>query len=327
MRAIIQDEYGDVDALRLADIETPTPGAGEVLIRVKAAGVDAGVWHLMTGRPYLARVMGFGLRRPKTKVKGREVAGVVQAIGAPGKHPHGFAVGDEVYGYCEGSFAEFVCARADRIAPKPASLSFEQAAAMPISAGTALQAVRDSGAVKAGQSVLVIGAAGGVGAFAVQIAKELGASVTGVTSTGKLELVRSLGADHVIDYTRESFTSGIRLFDVIIDTAGHRSVAELRGALTPHGTLVIVGSEVDAPVFGGMGRPVGAALKSPFVGQNLRMLAAGENAGLLRDLTELVDAGTLRPVVESSYPLAEAPAAIRHWRDDHPAGKVVVTVA
>ncbi|RZU63794.1 NADPH:quinone reductase-like Zn-dependent oxidoreductase [Microterricola gilva] len=327
MRAIIQDEYGDVDALRLADIETPTPGAGEVLIRVKAAGIDAGVWHLMTGLPYLARVMGFGLRRPKTKIKGREFAGVVEAIGAPGKRAHGFTVGDEVYGYCEGSFAEFVCARADRIAPKPASLSFEQAAALPISAGTAVQAVRDSGAVKAGQSVLVIGAAGGVGAFAVQIAKELGASVTGVTSTGKLELVRSLGADHVIDYTRESFTTGIRLFDVIIDTAGHRSVAELRKALTPHGTLVIVGSEVDAPVFGGMGRPIGASLKSPFVGQNLRMLAAGENAGLLHSITELVDAGTLAPVVESRYPLAEAPAAIRHWRDDHPAGKVVVTVA
>ncbi|SDR96264.1 NAD(P)-dependent alcohol dehydrogenase [Microterricola viridarii] len=324
MRAIVQDEYGDVEALRLGDIDTPTPGAGEVLIRVEAAGVDAGVWHLMMGRPYLARVMGFGLRRPKTRVKGREVAGVIAALG---DRVTGFAVGDEVYGYCEGSFAEYVCARADRIAPKPASLSFEQAAVLPISAGTALQAVRDSGAVKAGQSVLVIGAAGGVGAFAVQIAKELGASVTGVTSTGKLELVRSLGADHVIDYTRESFTTGIRLFDVIIDTAGHRSVAELRTALTPHGTLVIVGSEVDAPVFGGLGRPVGASLKSPFVGQNLRMLAATENAGLLHSLTELIEAGSLAPVIDSSYPLAEAPAAIRHWRDGHPAGKVVITVA
>ncbi|AMB60117.1 NAD(P)-dependent alcohol dehydrogenase [Microterricola viridarii] len=323
MRAIVQDEYGDVEALRLDDIATPAPGANEVLIRVKAAGVDAGVWHLMTGRPYLARVMGFGLRRPKTKVKGREVAGVIAALG---ERVSGFAVGDEVYGYCEGAFADFVCARADRIAAKPASLSFEQAAALPISAGTALQAVRDSGAVKAGQSVLVIGAAGGVGAFAVQIAKELGARVTGVTSTGKLELVRSLGADQVIDYTRESFTNGSRQFDVIIDTAGHRPVAELRRALTPQGTLVIVGSEVDAPVFGGMGRPVGASLKSPFVGHTLRMLAATENAGLLHSLTELIEAGTLRPVIDSRYPLAEAPAAIRHWRDDHPAGKVVITV-
>lgn len=324
MQAIVQDEYGDVEALRLGEIATPAPGAGEVLIRVQAAGVDAGVWHLMTGRPYLARVMGFGLRRPKTRVKGREVAGVVAAIG---ERVTGFAVGDEVYGYCEGAFAEFVCARADRIAAMPESLSFEQAAAVPISAGTALQAVRDSGAVQAGQSVLVIGAAGGVGAFAVQIAKELGATVTGVASTAKLDLVRTLGADHVIDYTRESFTTGAHQFDVIIDTAGHRSVAELRRALTPRGTLVIVGSEVDAPALGGLGRPIGAALKSPFVGQRLRMLAATESAGLLHALTELIDAGTLAPVIDSRYSLAEAPAAIRHWRDGHPAGKIVITVA
>lgn len=323
MRAIIQDEYGDTDALRLADIPAPVPGAGEVLIRVRAAGVDAGVWHLMTGLPYLTRVVGFGLRRPKVRVRGREVAGVVEAIGA---NVDGFAVGDEVYGTCEGSFAEYATARADRIAPKPASLSFEQAAVMPISAGTALQAVRDRGAVRAGHSVLVIGAAGGVGAFAVQIAKELGAEVTGVCSAGKAELVRTLGAEHVIDYTRESFTSGAHQFDVIICTAGHRPVSELRRALTPHGTLVIVGSEVDAPWFGGMGRPLGAALASPFIGQNLRMLVATESAGLLYDLTELVDAGALRPVVARSYPLAEAPAAVGAWRAEHPAGKLVVTV-
>lgn len=323
MRAIVQDEYGNTDTIRLGDIAQPTPGAGAVLLRVKAAGVDPGVWHLMTGRPYLARVMGFGLRRPKTRVKGRDVAGVVEAVGAG---VTGFRVGDEVYGYCEGSFAEYVCARADRIAPKPASLSFEEAAVVPISGTTALQAVRDSGAVKAGQSVLVIGAAGGVGSFAVQIAKELGAVVTGVCSTSKIELVRSLGAGHVIDYTRESFTNGIRQFDVIIDTAGHRSVAELRQALTQGGTLVIVGSEVDAPWFGGMGRPMGAALKSGFVGHNLRMLASSERDTHLRSLSELIDAGTLRPVIDRRYPLAEAAAAIDYLHDGHAAGKVVLTI-
>lgn len=323
MRAIVQDEYGDTDALRLSDIAVPVPRANEVLLRVKAAGVDPGVWHLMTGRPYLARVMGFGVRRPKTRVKGRDVAGVVEAVGSG---VTGFSVGDEVYGYCEGSFAEYVCARADRIAPKPATLSFEEAAVVPISATTALQAVRDSGAVKAGQSVLVIGAAGGVGAFAVQIAKELGAVVTGVCSTGKIELVRSLGASHVIDYTRESFTNGIRQFDVIIDTAGHRSVAELRQALTPGGTLVIVGSEVDAKWFGGMGRPMGASLKSPFVGHNLRMLLSTERDTHLHSLTELIDAGTLKPVIDRRFALADAAAAIDYLHEGRAAGKVVLTI-
>lgn len=324
MQAIVQDEYGETDTLTLSDIAVPVPRANEVLLRVKAAGVDQGVWHLMTGRPYLSRIMGFGLRRPKNRVKGRDVAGIVEAVGSA---VTGFAVGDEVYGYCEGSFAEYVCARADRIAHKPASLSFDEAAVVPISATTALQAVRDSGAVKAGQSVLVIGAAGGVGSFAVQIARELGAVVTGVCSTGKIELVRSLGASHVIDYTRESFTNGIRQFDVIIDTAGHRSVAELRKALTPGGTLVIVGSEVDAPWFGGLGRPMGASLKSPFVGHNLRMLVSTERDAHLHSLTELVDAGTLRPVIDRRYPLDEAAAAIDYLHAGRAAGKIVLTIA
>src|SRR5919106_4593185 len=235
MKAIVQDRYGSADVLELGQVDQPVPGDDEVLLRVHAAGVDPGVWHLMTGLPYFVRVMGFVLRRPKFRVRGRDVAGHVEAVGTNVTH---FKSGDEVFGICDGSFAEFATAKEVALAPKPAHLSFEQAAAVPISGITALQGIRDKGRVKPGQKVLIIGAAGGVGSFAVQLSKAFGAEVTGVCSTTKLDLVRSIGADHVIDYTRDDFAEGAQRYDVILDIAGNRSLSHLRRALTARGTLV-----------------------------------------------------------------------------------------
>jgi NADPH:quinone reductase-like Zn-dependent oxidoreductase len=240
MNAIVQDKYGSADVLEFRDVEKPQPGDDEVLIRVHAAGVDPGVWHLMTGRPYLVRVMGYGLRKPKIRIRGVDAAGTVKAAG---KNVIRLKQGDQVYGTCDGSFAEYACAKAERFAPKPANLTFEQAAAVPISGMTALNGLRDAGKLQPGQKVLIIGAAGGVGTYAVQLAKAFGAAVTGVCSTSKANLVRALGADEVIDYTREDFTDGTRQFDLILDTAGRRPLSQLRRALTPQGTLVIVGGE------------------------------------------------------------------------------------
>ena len=240
MQAIVQDEYGSADVLRLADIDRPRVGERDVLVEVHAAGLDPGVWHLMTGRPYLVRLMGFGLRRPKDRVPGQDVAGRVAAVGSGVAR---LRPGDEVFGTCSGAFAEYARGREDTLAPKPANLTFEQAAVVPTSAATALQALRDTAQVEAGQSVLVIGAGGGVGTFAVQIARALGAEVTGVCSAGKTELVRSLGARHVIDYSLEDFADGRQRYDVILDTAGNRSLSHLRRALAPAGTLVIIGGE------------------------------------------------------------------------------------
>ncbi len=323
MRAMVQDEYGEADdVLRLEQVARPEIAGDEVLVRVHAAGVDRGVWHIMAGLPYPIRLMGYGFRVPKDRARGREVAGVVEAVGADVTT---FAPGDEVFGIGEGSFAEFCHARADRLAPKPANLTFEQAAACPISALTALQAVRDGGHVRPGQSVLIIGASGGVGTFAVQLAKAFGAMVTGVCSTAKVDLVRSLGADHVIDYTREDIDSGGR-HDVVLDTGGHRSLTHLRRALTPSGTLVIIGSETGGRWLGGFDRSLRAPLVSMFVGQKLRALTNSENAADLVALTELIEAGKVTPAIERTYPLAETPAAIRHLVTGHPRGKVVITV-
>src|SRR5215208_869696 len=239
MNAIVQDKYGSADVLEFRDVEKPQPGDDEVLIRVHAAGVDPGVWHLMTGLPYLVRLMGFGLRKPKIRIRGSDAAGTVEAAG---KNVIRLKQGDQVYGTCDGSFAEYACAKAERFAPKPANLSFEQAAAVPISGMTALNGLRDAGKLQPGQKVL-IGAAGGVGSYAVQLAKAFGAAVTGVCSTSKAELVQAIGADEVIDYTREDFTDSTRHFDLILDTAGRRPLSQLRRALRPQGTLVIVGGE------------------------------------------------------------------------------------
>jgi NADPH:quinone reductase-like Zn-dependent oxidoreductase len=323
MQAITQDRYGEAeDVLRLEEIARPSLGEADVLLRVYAAGVDRGVWHLMTGLPYPAR-LACGIRAPKTRVRGREVAGRVVAAGPAVTALH---VGDEVFGIADGSFAQYASARPGRLAPKPANLTFAQAAAVPVSALTALQAVRDRGSVQAGQKVLVIGASGGVGTFAVQIAKAAGAEVTGVGSTAKLDLVRSLGADHVIDYTRDDITAGGRRYDVILDAGGHRPLSQLRQALTPRGTLVIVGSEHGGRWLGGSDRQLRALMLSPFTSQRLITFICSENAQDLRALTELIESGQVRPVIDRTYPLSQVPQAIQYLRDGHAQGKVVVNL-
>jgi NADPH:quinone reductase-like Zn-dependent oxidoreductase len=324
MKAIVQDRYGSADVLEFRDIEEPSVGENDVLVRVHAAGCGPDVWHLMTGMPYMARP-AIGLRRPKLAVRGWDVTGTVEAVGTK---VTGFQPGDEVMGTSEGgSFAELVIARPDKLVPKPANLTFEQAAALPISGTTALRAVRDVGKVQPGQNVLVVGAAGGVGSLVVQIAKAFGAKVTGVSSTWKMDLVRSIGADDVIDYTREAFTDGVRRWDVIVDTAGRRPLSRLRRALTPKGTLVIVGGDGGGRWTGGFFRGVlRAPLVSLFIDQRLRGLASKVKHEDLVTLTELVEAGALTPVIDRTYPLIEAPDAIRYLAEGHSRGKIVVTV-
>lgn len=326
MKAIVQDVYGSADVLELRDIDRPSIGEDEVLVQVRAAGVDPGVWHLMTGEPYLVRAMGFGLRRPKVSVRGRDVAGVVEAVGARVTR---FRPGDEVYGTTEsGSFAEYTAAPQKRLATKPANISFEQAAVTPISGVTALQGVRDRGRVQPGQRVMIIGAAGGVGSFAVQIAKAFGARVTGVCSTSKADLVRSLGADDVIDYTHDEIDCNGAQYDVVIDTAGNRPLSLLRRAMTPHGTLVLVGGEHGGGrVLGGFDRQLRAPVISMFVGQRLRDLAAKERAEDLEEVSRLIEAGAVTPVIDRAYALTDAPDAIRHLATGHATGKIVVTVS
>ena len=324
MRAVVQDAYGEADVLRLAEIDRPGIGDDEVLVRVHAAGVDQGAWHLMAGLPYPVRLAGYGVRAPKSPVRGREVAGRVEAVGPA---VTGFRPGDDVFGVAEGSFAEYAPAAAAKLAPRPANLSFLQAAALPISGLTALQAVRDQGQVTAGDRVLVIGASGGVGSFAVQIAKAYGAEVTGVASTGKLGLVRSLGADHVVDHLLgDDLGTRERRYDVIVDTGGNRPLRVLRRALSPTGTLVLVGAETGGRWLGGIDRQLRAMLLSPFVGQRLRSFISSENAADLLALSELVESGAVTPVVDRTFPLAETPAAMGYLRAGRARGKVVVEV-
>ncbi|GAA4570101.1 NAD(P)-dependent alcohol dehydrogenase [Micromonospora coerulea] len=321
MKAIVQDRYGPADVLRLADIDPPTAGPGQVLVRVRAAGVDPGVWHLMTGLPYALR-LGFGLRRPRNQVRGLDLAGLVTAVG-PGVT--GFTPGDAVYGTGAGSFAEYALAPADRLAPKPATLTYAEAAAVPVSGQTALTAVRDAARVRPGQRVLVIGAGGGVGSYAVQLARAAGAHVTGVCGPGKLDLVRSLGAAEVVDYTRHDLPD-LR-YDVVIDTAGNRPLSRLRRVLTPKGTLVLVGGEAsDGKWLQGFDRQLRALALSPLVGQRLVPLVAKESSANLVALSELIEAGRLRPVVDRTFPLAEAADAIRHVAGGHATGKVVIAL-
>ena len=325
MQAIVQRRYGTApeDVLRLEQIARPAVKAGEVLVHVRAASVDRGTWHLMAGIPYLMRIIGFGLRGPKTSIPGLAVAGTVEAVG---QDVTGLAPGDEVFGSSRGSFAEYAVARASRLAPKPARLTFEQAAAVPVSAAAALQAVRDHAKVRPGQHVLVIGASGGVGTFAVQIAKALGAEVTGVASTAKTDLVRAVGADHVLDYTREDPVSGRRRYDVIIDIGGNRRLAHLRRALAPKGTLVVTGGEDGGRWLGGIGRNARAQLLSPFVGQRLTAFVARERPADLVALRDLADSGAITPAIDRTYPLSQAAAAVRHLADGRTRGKVVITV-
>lgn len=322
VKAIIRDAYGSVDVLRLADIDQPVTDKADVLVRVHAAGLDQGVWHLMTGTPYAMRLAGFGIRAPKNSLLGYDVAGRIEAVGAQVTE---FRPGQEVFGTCRGSFAEYAVARPDRLVLKPESVSFEQAAALPISGFAALQAVREHGGVRPGQRVLIIGAGGGVGTFAVQIAKADGAEVTGVCSASKTELVRSIGADHVIDYAREDFADGRSRYEVILDIAGNRSLSALRRALTPRGTLVIVGAE-NAGNWLGIRRQLRAAALSPFLRQKLGFFISKERRRDLEELRTLLEAGTVRPVVDRTFPLEGVPEAVRYLREGHARGKVIITV-
>jgi len=325
VKAIVQDTYGSADVLRLDDVPSPAFGANDVLVRVHAAGVDPGVWHLMTGRPYLVRALGFGLRAPKVRVRGRDLSGVVEAVGSAVTR---VAVGEEVFGTCEsGSFAELAVAREARLAHKPAALTFEQAATVPISGVTALQAVRDVARVSPGQRVLVIGAGGGVGSFAVQIAVAYGATVTGVCSAANADLVRSLGAGDVIDYAVAEIDAHGPVYDAVIDTAGNRPLSVLRRALAPEGVAAIVGGEAGTgSVLGGFERQLAAPLFSIRGGQKLRPVTAKETAVDLEVLVELIGSGAVTPAVGRVYPLAEAPLAIRDNHAGHAHGKSVVTV-
>ncbi|HEU5470214.1 MAG TPA: NAD(P)-dependent alcohol dehydrogenase [Actinophytocola sp.] len=320
MKAIVQDAYGSSDRLALRDIDPPVPGAGEVLVKVRAAGVDPGVWILMAGIPYVVRPF-VGLRTPRTPVRGREVAGVVEAVGPDVTR---FRPGDEVFGIGEGTYAEYVKVRQRKLAPKPANLSFEQAAAVPISGCTALQALRDAGRIRSGQRVLVIGAAGGVGTFAVQLARHFGAEVTGVCSTSKMDLVRSLGATHVIDYTTTPLTG---TYDLIIDTAGNRRLSHVRRLLTPRGTLVHVGASLDGKRWSpGLGRPFLGMLLSPFVRHRMPWFLARETTESLTTLADIIATGAVTPVIDRTYPLPDAPAAIDYVHNGHTAGKSVITM-
>ena len=324
MQAIVQDSYGEAaDVLRLEETARPVIGDGEVLIRVRAAGIDRGVWHLMTGLPYPVRLAGYGIRAPRTRIRGREVAGRVEAVG---QGVTTFQPGDEVFGIAEGAFAEYAVAQPGKLARRPEKLTAVQAAAVSVSALTALQAVRDHGRVRAGQKVLVIGASGGVGTFAVQIARVYGAHVTGVCSTTKMDLVRSIGAEDVIDYTRAGIADGTRCFDVILDIGGNRSLSELRRALTPRGTLVIVGGETGGRWLGGFDRGLRAPVLSRFVAQRLGTFICSENAADLRVLADLIESGQLTPVIDKTYPLGQTPDAIRYLQDGNARGKVVITI-
>jgi NADPH:quinone reductase-like Zn-dependent oxidoreductase len=326
MRAIVQEQYGPEPEglLRLEEVDRPAVGDGEVLVRVRAASVDRGTWHLMAGLPYPAR-LAFGLRRPTFRNPGRSLAGTAEVVGGGVTE---LGPGDEVYGTAggNGTFAEYAIARPATLAPKPANLSFEEAATVPVSGLTALQAVRDHGRVTAGEKVLVIGASGGVGSFAVQIAKALGAEVTGVSSTAKVDAVRALGADAVVDYTREDVTDGRVRYDVVLDIGGNRRLARLRRALAPRGRLVIVGGETGGRWLDGFDRQLRATLLAPFVGQELGFFVAKENAADLDALRELIEDDQVTPAIDQVYPLGESIAAIRHVLDGRATGKVAVSV-
>ena len=323
MRAVTQHAYGSPDVLDVAVIDRPTIAGDEVLIEVEAAGLDRGVWHLLTGKPYLIRLMGFGLTKPKNPVAGMDVAGRVVAVGDDVTR---FAVGDEVFGIGTGTYAEFAAAKEAKLVHKPDTVTYEQAAASPISGITALQALTTHGRVEAGQHVLVIGASGGVGSFAVQLAKALGASVTGVASTGKLDAVRALGADHVMDYTRRDIDDGDTRYDLIVDTGGRNALSRLRRALTPRGTLVIVGGEDGDSLTGGIGRQLRAALLSPFVTQRLTFFVSDESLDSLRELAEHLSEGTVNAAIGRRFTLDEVPQALRAMESGALTGKAVVTV-
>jgi NADPH:quinone reductase-like Zn-dependent oxidoreductase len=320
MRAVLQSGYGSTDVFRIATTARPTPGAGEVLVRVAAAGLDRGTWHLMTGRPYLMRIMGFGFRAPKAPVPGLDLAGTVVEVG-PGVTR--FRVGDDVFGIGRGTFAELTCAREDKLVKKPASLSFDQAAVLAVSGGTAIQAI-EAARVSRGERVLIVGASGGVGTYAVQIAKALGAHVAGVASTGKLATVRAAGADRVIDYTAEDFADGSVTYDAILDIGGGTSLRRLRRAMTPTGRLVFVGNEHGGDWTAGFGRQLLALALSLFVRQKFAVLAAKEHHAHLEKLAAFVDRGQVVPIIDRRVPLAGLVPALHDLEAGRVRGKVVI---
>jgi NADPH:quinone reductase-like Zn-dependent oxidoreductase len=323
MQAIVQTRYGTVpdNVLHLEQITRPRIAANEVLVQVRAAGVDRGTWHVMAGQPYLMRILGFGFRGPKNPVPGLDVAGTVVAVGPEVTR---FTVGDEVFGIARGSFAQYAAAREDTLVRKPAGLSFEQAAVVAVSGLTALQGLRDAGHVQAGQQVLVIGASGGVGTYAVQLAKVFGGTVTGVCRTAKTGLVRSIGADHVIDYTQADFTEGRRRYDLILDIGGSTRLSRLRRVLAPRGTLVIVGGE--GATWTGVGRQLRALAISPVTRQRLTTFVSRHRQADLETLRQLTESGQVTPVIGETYPLAAVPQAIRHLRAGHGQGKLAITI-
>ncbi len=322
MQAITQRTYGGPETLELTEQPVPVPSGDQVLIRVRAASVNAADWLLMHGEPYLIR-LAFGLRGPRVAIRGRDVAGVVEAVGPETRH---LAVGDEVYAEVNaGSFAEYTVASEKVVARKPASVTFEQAATVPVAATTALHAIRDAGRVKPGDRVLINGASGGVGSFAVQLAKAFGGTVTAVCSTRNAERARALGADTVIDYTVSDFTAGDERYDAIIDVAGNRSLSDLRRVLAPRGTLVLA-SGAGGRVLGPIGRMLAASIRGMSTSQRLVPLAASTGAADLDVLSRFIDDGALTLSVEQAYPLAETAAALRHFGEQHARGKIVITV-
>ena len=323
MKAIVQERFGPPNSLRLVDTDPPEAGADDVLVRVHAAALNPYDWHMLRGDPYVARLMGVGMTKPKARVAGVDAAGVVEAVGSSVRE---LRHGDEVFGRFRGAFAEYACAAQDDVVSKPASLTFEQAAAVPMAATTALRGIRDVGEVKAGQRVLVIGAGGGIGTFAVQIAAALGAEVTGVCSTGNVELVRSLGAAHVVDYTKEDFSAGPTRYDVILDNVSNLPLGTLRGALTPKGTLVLNGGGSPGHVFGPIAGLLKAVVVNLFVSQRLRPLPSKPTREELLTVTELIESGKLTSIVDRTYTLADTAEGLRYVEQGHARGKIVVTV-
>ena len=322
MKAIVQETYGSADMLHIAQVEVPTLAGDEVLVRVRAAGLDRGTWHLMTGLPYVIR-LGYGFRGPKNPVGGLDVSGTVEAVGGDVTR---FEIGDEVFGIAKGSFAQFAAAKEAKLAHKPSSLTFDQAAAVPVSGLTAIQGLRDEARIEPGQHVLIIGASGGVGTYAVQLAKAFGAQVTGVCSSAKADMVRSIGADHVVDYTKEDFADTSQRYDVILDIGGNSPLRKLRSALTESGTLVIVGGEEGGKWIAGVDRQLRAMALSPFVGQRLTTFMSKETHVDLERLAQIIDAGDLTPVIDRTYTLDEVPDAMRHLVAGKAAGKIVISV-
>jgi len=323
MRAIVQDAYGSAEVLELETIDRPAIGAGEVLIEVAAAGLDRGVEHLMTGLPYLIRLMGYGLAKPKNRVPGFDVSGTVVGIGDDVTR---FAPGDAVFGIGNGSFAQYATAEEKKLAHKPASVTFEQAAVAAVSGITALQALTTVGELQPGETVLIVGASGSVGSYAVQLAKALGGVVTGVASSPKVEFVRSLGADHIIDYTREDFADGGDLFDLILDIGGRNSVRRLRSVLAPTGTLVIVGGEGGGKGTGGIGRQLRAMVLSLFTKQRLTTFISKESHTFMESLAEYIERGDVVPAIGQQFRLDQVPEAVRQMAAGTLRGKSAIVI-